>query len=90
VLAIGTPEGFDWSITKGIVSAWRPSANCTLIQTDTAINRGNSGGPLISLKTGKVVGVNTLAFKKHIAEGLNFAVSSQDIIESFPEIQKSK
>ena len=90
VLAIGTPQGLDWSITKGIVSAWRSLANCTLIQTDAAINPGNSGGPLISLKTGKVIGVNTLAFKKNIAEGLNFAVSSKDIIESFPEIQKSK
>ena len=90
VLAIGTPEGLDWSIAKGIVSAHRPIKNCTLIQTDTAINQGNSGGPLISLKSGKVVGVNTLGFKKHIAEGLNFAVSSQDIIESFPTIQKIK
>lgn len=88
VLAIGTPEGLDWSMSKGIVSAVRKLPHRTLIQTDTAINRGNSGGPLISLKNGKVFGVNTLAVRKDIAEGLNFAVSAQDIIETFQQIQE--
>lgn len=89
VLAIGTPKGLDWSISKGIVSTHRPMDSFTLIQTDTAINKGNSGGPLISLNSGNVVGVSTLSFEKHIAEGLSFAVSAQDILESFPEIQQN-
>ncbi|MFH1076045.1 MAG: S1C family serine protease [Pseudomonadota bacterium] len=89
VLAIGTPEGLDWSVSKGIVSAVRKLSHRTLIQTDAAINRGNSGGPLISLKSGKVLGVNTLADRKDIAEGLNFAVSAQDILETFRQIQES-
>ena len=89
VLAIGTPEGLDWSVSKGIVSAIRKLPHRTLIQTDTAINRGNSGGPLISLKNGKVLGINTLGVRKDIAEGLNFAVSAQDILETFRQIQES-
>lgn len=89
VLAIGTPEGLDWSVSKGIVSAIRKLAHRVLIQTDTAINRGNSGGPLISLKSGKVLGVNTLGVRKDIAEGLNFAVSAQDILDTFPQVQQN-
>ena len=90
VIAIGAPKGLDWSISKGIISASRNIDSCTLVQTDTPINHGNSGGPLISLKNGKVIGVNTLSFNKSIYEGLNFAVSGQDVIESFPEIQSAK
>jgi len=78
VIAIGTPEGLDWSISKGIVSAVRQSGNSVLIQTDTPINHGNSGGPLISVTNGKVVGINAFGIKKSVAEGLNFAVSSLD------------
>lgn len=89
VLAIGTPEGLDWSVSKGIVSAIRKLPHRTLIQTDTAINSGNSGGPLISLKSGKVLGVNTLGVRKDISEGLNFAVSAQDILKTFQQIQEN-
>ena len=87
VLAIGTPAGLEWSVSRGIISAIRKVGGRVLIQTDAAINKGNSGGPLISLKTGQVVGVNTLAVRKDMAEGLNFAVSSQDILESFPRLK---
>ncbi len=63
VLAIGTPLGFDHSVTAGIVSATerkglRIADYESFIQTDAAINPGNSGGPLINL-AGKVVGINT-------------------------------
>jgi len=45
-----------------------------MLQTDAPINEGNSGGPLISLETGKVVGVNTAKIKEESVEGLSFAV----------------
>jgi serine protease Do len=63
VLAIGSPLGFDHTVTLGIVSALSRrvpdiSTNVDFIQTDAAINPGNSGGPLVNLK-GQVVGINT-------------------------------
>src|SRR6266545_4285072 len=62
-LAIGSPLGFDHSVTAGIVSATerndvKIADYESFIQTDAAINPGNSGGPLINL-AGKVVGINT-------------------------------
>jgi len=83
VMAIGAPEGLSWSVSKGVVSAIRSNEKSILIQTDTAINHGNSGGPLISLESGKVVGVNTFGIRKDIAEGLNFAVSVDEIRQTF-------
>ncbi|MEJ2214384.1 MAG: trypsin-like peptidase domain-containing protein [Gammaproteobacteria bacterium] len=67
VLAIGSPFGFEHSVTAGIVSAKGrslPSENYVpFIQTDVAINPGNSGGPLFNLK-GEVVGVNSQIFSR--------------------------
>ena len=71
VISIGFPKGLGFSITRGIISALRLKNK--IIQTDAAINSGNSGGPLID-NTGCVVGVNTFVFKD--TEGLNFAISS--------------
>ena len=62
VYAIGHGGGQIWSVTKGIVSALdraKDSGNSLYIQTDTVINRGNSGGPLFNMQ-GEVIGVNTL------------------------------
>ncbi|MFM8498125.1 MAG: trypsin-like peptidase domain-containing protein, partial [Planctomycetia bacterium] len=63
-----------------------PHLNVQWIQTTAAINWGNSGGPLIDDR-GRVVGVNTLVFGRDredgIAEGLNFAVSSQDVLRGY-------
>ncbi len=78
VLAIGSPFGFDHSVTAGIVSAKGrnlPSENYVpFIQTDVAINPGNSGGPLIDLE-GKVVGVNSQIYSRTGGfMGLSFAV----------------
>ncbi len=78
VLAIGSPFGFDHSVTAGIVSAKRrslPSENYVpFIQTDVAINPGNSGGPLIDLD-GNVVGVNSQIYSRTGGfMGLSFAV----------------
>lgn len=86
VLAIGTPRGLDWSVSRGIVSAVRMFEAARMIQTDAAINHGNSGGPLIDLKSGLVIGVNTIGVRKDVAEGLNFAVSSEDVSMTFGHI----
>ena len=72
VIALGSPEGFDFSLTKGVISSMRDNAN--IIQTDTALNPGNSGGPLID-QFGCVVGVNTSKLEDSV--GLNFAISSK-------------
>jgi S1-C subfamily serine protease len=83
VMAIGAPEGLSWSVSKGIVSSLRDTSVIRLVQTDAAINHGNSGGPLIDIATRRVIGVNTIVVRKDIAEGLNFAISSQDVLFRF-------
>ncbi|MGH8461009.1 MAG: Do family serine endopeptidase [Stenotrophobium sp.] len=78
VLAIGSPFGFDYSVTAGIVSAkgraLETEQYVPFIQTDVAINPGNSGGPLFNLK-GEVVGVNSQIYSQSGGyEGLSFAI----------------
>lgn len=78
VLAIGSPFGFDHSVTAGIVSAKQrslPNDNYVpFIQTDVAINPGNSGGPLFNLD-GEVIGVNAQIFSRTGGfMGLSFAI----------------
>jgi len=78
VLAIGSPFGFDYSVTSGIVSALGrslPNENYVpFIQTDAAINPGNSGGPLFDM-SGKVIGVNSQIYSRTGGfMGLSFAV----------------
>ncbi|MEQ7921371.1 DegQ family serine endoprotease [Xanthomonas sp. WHRI 1810A] len=78
VLAIGSPFGFDHSVTKGIVSAKGrslPNDNYVpFIQTDVAINPGNSGGPLFNM-AGEVVGINSQIFTRSGGfMGLSFAI----------------
>jgi hypothetical protein len=73
VLAIGTPLGvLQNSVTRGIVSSVRQLGKVVVLQTDTALNPGNSGGPLID-HAGRVVGINTMGFRG--SQGLNFAVA---------------
>jgi S1-C subfamily serine protease len=81
VIAIGTPKGLDWSVSRGIISAVRSDPAARYIQTDTAINAGNSGGPLIDLASGYVVGVNTFGIRS--TEGLHFAVASEEVLQTF-------
>ena len=80
VLALGSPFGFDQTVTTGIIS----SRNRTLkigndiysgmLQTDTPINRGNSGGPLVNAK-GEVIGINTAIYSPNgVFSGIGFAV----------------
>ena len=73
VLAIGTPLGvFQNTVTRGIVSSLRQIDKVVVLQTDTALNPGNSGGPLID-HAGRVVGINTMGFRG--SQGLNFAIA---------------
>jgi len=87
VIAIGSPLGdFRNSVTVGVVSATGRTIDSgqgyemeNLIQTDAAINSGNSGGPLVNL-AGEVIGINTLVVRGNgssaSAEGLGFAIPS--------------
>jgi len=81
VLAIGSPLGFDHSVTAGIVSATerndlRIAEYESFIQTDAAINPGNSGGPLVDL-SGRIVGINTAIITQSGGyEGIGLAIPS--------------
>ncbi|MEB3352742.1 MAG: S1C family serine protease [Cyanobacteriota bacterium] len=74
VVAIGAPQGLEFSLTRGVVSSLRDNAE--ILQIDAPINPGNSGGPLID-RTGCVVGVVT--FKLEGSEGLNFAIATSTV-----------
>lgn len=74
VVAIGSALGvFQSSVTRGIVSAIRRTPSVTLIQTDAAINHGNSGGPLMD-RTGTVIGITTMGYDN--AQNVAFAVAA--------------
>lgn len=78
VVAIGSPFGFDSSVTAGIVSAKGRSlpqeSYVPFIQTDAAINPGNSGGPLFNMK-GEVIGINSQIYTRNGGSmGLSFAI----------------
>jgi len=89
VVAIGSALGtFQNTVTTGIVSGKgreipvsRTVTLTDLLQTDAAINQGNSGGPLIWAATSEVVGMNTLVDRQNGSEGLGFAISSNTIRE---------
>ena len=90
VFAIGNPFGLDQTLTRGIVSAvnrilpggsW--SVREPLIQTDAAINEGNSGGPLVD-RCGDVVGINTSIIPE--AQNIGFAIPIDLAVEVMPEL----
>ncbi len=75
-VAVGSPFGFDQTVTAGIISAVDRIVNgVSMVQTDAPINPGNSGGPLINLD-GEVVGINDLIFTESGSNaGVGFAIS---------------
>lgn len=88
VIAIGNPLGLQFSVSEGIVSAvHRTGVNGinAYIQTDAALNPGNSGGPLIN-KKGKVIGINN--FKISGGENLGFALESNYIEDAVNNISQ--
>lgn len=93
VLAIGSPFGFDHSVTAGIVSAKGrnlPNDNYVpFIQTDVAINPGNSGGPLFNLN-GEVVGINSQIFTRSGGfMGLSFAIPMEVAMDVAEQLKSS-
>ena len=93
VLAIGSPFGFDYSVTAGIVSAKGrnlPRENYVpFIQTDVAINPGNSGGPLFNLD-GKVIGINSQIYSRTGGfMGLSFAIPINMVMSVVDQLKAS-
>jgi serine protease Do len=94
VLAIGSPFGFDHTVTAGIISARGRDAQSnglgrqfqSFLQTDAAINPGNSGGPLVSM-SGEVIGVNTaIVSETRQFSGLGFALPSNTAIKVYNQL----
>jgi len=93
VLAIGSPFGFDYSVTAGIVSAKGrnlPRENYVpFIQTDVAINPGNSGGPLFNLD-GEVIGINSQIYSRTGGfMGLSFAIPINMVMSVVDQLKTS-
>ena len=93
VLAIGSPFGFDFSVTAGIVSATGrslPRENYVpFIQTDVAINPGNSGGPLFNLD-GEVVGINSQIYSRTGGfMGLSFSIPIEMAVDIADQLKES-
>lgn len=94
-MAVGSPLGLDTTVTTGIISAVNREVESdgityVCIQTDAAINSGNSGGALVNAD-GKVIGINTLKLSGTGVEGIGFAIpinSTLDVIDDLIEYNK--
>jgi serine protease Do len=92
VMAIGNPFVYDHTVTVGVISALHRKLGTTIfdnfIQTDAAINFGNSGGPLLNIK-GEVIGINTLISSQ--GTGIGFSIPINTAKEIIPQLkQKGK
>lgn len=92
VFAIGSPFGFEYSVTKGIISALNRSlpteSYVPFIQTDVPINPGNSGGPLLNMD-GEVIGINSQIFTRSGGfMGLSFAIPIDDAMDVAEQLKE--
>ena len=95
VMAVGSPLGLDTTVTTGIISAVNREVESegtkyVCLQTDAAINSGNSGGALVN-SDGKVIGINTLKLSGSGVEGIGFAIpinSTLDVISQLKDHNK--
>ena len=90
VIAFGHPWGLDYTATRGIISGTKSLEGEESLQTDAALNPGNSGGALIDAQSGIVVGVNASGFSKSVSEGLNFAVPSKQACNILSLLKQGK
>lgn len=101
VLAIGSPMGSEYAntVTKGIISAKNRTiraksgaAATSVIQTDAAINSGNSGGPLINM-AGQVIGINSMKLASDTngsnVEGMGFSIPSNEVVRIINQLVKN-
>lgn len=88
VFAVGNPLGYQWSLTKGVISSVRDvtvrKRRLKIYQTQTPISHGNSGGGLY-LEDGGLVGVNTWTADKSLSEGLGFSISIESALDVLSE-----
>jgi serine protease Do len=93
VLAIGNPYRFDRTVTAGIISAKDRQgvvgelSHQEFLQTDAAVNPGNSGGPLVNMK-GEVIGINTAIFGRAY-QGISFAIPSDMARETYRQLRET-
>ncbi len=92
VLAVGSPEGLQNSVTMGVISAVArqadPTKSLNYVQTDAPINPGNSGGPLVDMN-GRVVGINTFILSQSGgSEGLGFAIPARVVNFVYRSLRK--
>jgi len=82
ILVIGTPEAemLHHSMTRGIVSNLHFEMGATVIQTDAAINAGNSGSPIIDASSGRVLGIVTSSLRGSDIEGVHFGLAIWDAL----------
>jgi len=93
VIAIGNPFGLGGSVTVGVISARNRNIESSLyddfIQTDAAINRGNSGGPLFNLQ-GEVIGINTAIFSQTGGSiGIGFAIPANTVAPLIKQLREA-
>ena len=91
VMAVGSPLGLDTTVTTGIISAVNREVESdgnkyVCIQTDAAINSGNSGGALVN-SDGKVIGINTLKLSGSGVEGIGFAIPINSTIDVISQLK---